>query len=341
MIEIKGSSIARANPTWFVDLRPFGADRIAADYLDWRWANGVADDGSVIGVPTDVGGLAVAYRVDLFERAGLPTDRETLARLWSDWSGFLDVGRRYVDAAETPFIDDATSLFEVALYQQGGDLFYGEDRELVAFANPTVHRAWDLGLQAVGADVGADIDARYQVFQADWTDALSRGPSDDSFAVVFAPAWMTTTIKNLSPASYGIWDLAPIPGADLGGNWGGSQLSVVNGTDQPAEAWDLVQFLLSPSSQQRLFVEHGNFPSTPKLYGQSAIADVTDPFFNDAPVGQIFTDAAKNLRPYRAGEHDRTIMLSFRDGLHLIANEGVDSDEAWATVVAAVGGIVE
>ena len=58
----------------FRDLREFGADDLSDDYLPWAWQAATTPSGKVIGIPTDVGGMALAYRADLFAAAGLPTD---------------------------------------------------------------------------------------------------------------------------------------------------------------------------------------------------------------------------------------------------------------------------
>lgn len=63
------------------DLRERGADDFATEYLTWRWGEGVDPTGAVVGFPTDVGGLAFAYRSDLFADAGLPSDPEGVAEL--------------------------------------------------------------------------------------------------------------------------------------------------------------------------------------------------------------------------------------------------------------------
>ncbi|MEY3904863.1 MAG: hypothetical protein RIT08_779, partial [Actinomycetota bacterium] len=93
--EVSYSGYWRSYPKCFQDLRqmkttgepsaniPAGqtASDISKNYLAWRWQQGVAFDGSVIGIPTDVGGLEVAYRVDLFKKAGLPTARDEVSKL--------------------------------------------------------------------------------------------------------------------------------------------------------------------------------------------------------------------------------------------------------------------
>jgi len=70
-----------ANPDNFVDLSTMGADDISGDYLPWVWDQAVAQNDAVIGVPTDVGGMSMAYRADLFEAAGLPSEPDAVAAL--------------------------------------------------------------------------------------------------------------------------------------------------------------------------------------------------------------------------------------------------------------------
>ena len=72
------------------------ATDIKKNYLGWRWEHGVAYDDSVIGIPTDVGGLEVAYRIDLFKKAGLPTDRVAVGKLWPTWDAFIATGQKYL-----------------------------------------------------------------------------------------------------------------------------------------------------------------------------------------------------------------------------------------------------
>ena len=62
--------------------------------------------------------MQVAYRSDLFKKAGLPTDRVAVRKLWPTWDAFIATGKKYV-AKLTPaekkagkgFIDDAGSIY--------------------------------------------------------------------------------------------------------------------------------------------------------------------------------------------------------------------------------------
>jgi len=79
----------------FVNLLDLGASKYEANYLPWKWAQAANADGSVvIGLGSDVGGLALCYRRDLFEDAGLPTDRDELAGLIGEsWDDFIGARR--------------------------------------------------------------------------------------------------------------------------------------------------------------------------------------------------------------------------------------------------------
>ena len=60
----------------FVDLSD--AD-VEGRWLDWKTEAATTDDGALIGYGTDIGPEGICYRSDLFEKAGLPTDREEVA----------------------------------------------------------------------------------------------------------------------------------------------------------------------------------------------------------------------------------------------------------------------
>ncbi|WP_405853709.1 extracellular solute-binding protein [Streptomyces sp. NBC_00090] len=88
-----------------------GVDRNA--FLPWKWAQGTGSDGRTLALGTDIGPQAVCYRKDLFARAGLPTERTAVGRLWAgDWRKYLATGVRYRERAPegTAFTDSASGV---------------------------------------------------------------------------------------------------------------------------------------------------------------------------------------------------------------------------------------
>ncbi|MBY8850852.1 ABC transporter substrate-binding protein, partial [Saccharothrix sp. MB29] len=98
----------KATPDRFVQLPDDLKDR----WLDWKWEASLSKDGKQIGYGTDIGGLAICYRRDLLEAAGLPADREAVSAMWPDWESFMAKGREFQARAPqgTKWFDGGPSL---------------------------------------------------------------------------------------------------------------------------------------------------------------------------------------------------------------------------------------
>lgn len=308
----------------FTDL---GTDR-ASQYLPWKWQASLTKDGQQIGYGTDVGGLAICYRRDLFEQAGLPADREAVSALWaSGWDKYIEAGKKYTEKAPkgTAFFDGGGALYN-AVIGQAPQGFYSEDNTIVVGTNPEVHKAWDLVVQAIQANLSAKLIES----SPEWNNGFAKG----QFATIACPAWMMTKIKDQAKAYAGKWDIAGIPGG--GGNWGGSYLTVPKQGKHIEEAKALAAWLTAPEQQARIFTSQGLLPSIPALYDKPEIAQFKDPFFNNAPVGTIFTTAAKQLKPQYQGPRTGDIQTTIRDGLVRVEQGKQTSDQSWQQTVSDV-----
>lgn len=79
-----------------------------SNWLDWKWQQATTQDGQTIGLGTDIGPMAICYRKDLFQQAGLPTDRDKVGQLWAgDWNKLVTAGETYKKKAPsgTTFMD--------------------------------------------------------------------------------------------------------------------------------------------------------------------------------------------------------------------------------------------
>ncbi|GGP79947.1 extracellular solute-binding protein [Saccharothrix coeruleofusca] len=334
LVLIQGDNLPQfvQQPQNFVDLRTLGADDMAGDYLDWVWKQSVAKDGEVLGVPTDVGGMAVAYRTDLFAAAGLPTDPEAVSALWPTWDAFIETGKRYKQATGKAFTDNAaTSVFYQAV-NQVSEKYYSEDRKLVYETNPQVKAAFELGIKAATAGITAG--------QSSFESAWSAGMAQGQYAAVSAPSWMLNTIRSTAPDTNGKWNIAKIPGGS--GNWGGSYLAIPKRAKNPQAAWDYIKEMQSPQGQLEHFTRVGALPSTPSVYQDPKLADAKDPFFSDAPTGKIYTDAVLGLKPFYIGPDSATIGQEFLNAITNVEQSGGDPATAWDDAVrnikTAIGG---
>ena len=291
---------------------------LEGDFIPFRWEHGVAADGSIVGVPTDVGGLNVAYRADLFEAAGLPTDPAEVAALMPTWEEFLNVGDQYVAATGNAFIDSSGLLFE-SIVKQGPEGFYSTDGELIYETSDHVANAWAIATDAVARGLSANIGA----FSPEWNAAMSNG----DYAVQLAPAWMMNFIAGQAPDTAGSWNLASFP--EGGGNWGGSQLTIPAGAENADLAWELISYISTPEQHAQIFQDFGNFPSIQTLYDTPEILEFQNEHFSGATVGVLYAESILSVEPQFEGVEQRILLREFTGALGELENGNTDADGAW------------
>lgn len=303
----------------FVNLLDKGAGSREGDYLAWKWDQAKSADGKVIGLGTDIGGLAMCYRTDLFAAAGLPTDREQVSALWPTWDQFFAVGQQYVAAAGgKKFVDNATNLYNPILGQQSIGHF---DTSETLQMNGGPKTAFDLSIKAIDLGLSANLGS----FSPEW----NAGFVDGTFAVLACPAWMLGHIKNTAgDANAGKWDIAAIPGG--GGNWGGSFLTIPASGQNIDEAYKFIDWVTQPAQQLEIFKKVGNMPSQPGMYTDPALLDFKNEYFNNAPVGQIFTKTAEGLKPQYLGKNNGKVRTAVENVLNSVQAGTVPSSGAWA-----------
>jgi cellobiose transport system substrate-binding protein len=314
-------------PDAFLNVQEYAAPDLRESYLDWKWDQATSLDGAAtVGLPTDVGGLAICYRMDLFEEAGLPTDRDEVSALWADsWEDYIAVGQQYTEATGRAFIDNEGLLWD-AVVNQSPDTYYNDQGEYIYEESEQVQYAWDV----VTSAIDAGIDAKIPAWSAEWNAGMNNG----DFAVLTCPAWMRGYIEDQAPDTFGNWDVATVP--EGGGNWGGSHLVIPAQTEHPQEAYDFMAWILAPEQQLRVFEGTGNFPSTPELYDSEPIQAFTSEFLNNAPLGEIYSENALDVVAQNVGENYNLINQEFGQALNRVA-EGLETpDEAWESAIANI-----
>jgi cellobiose transport system substrate-binding protein len=319
-IEVGFIAQFKAQPDRFVNLRQYGAGALKDRWLNWKWAQGLGRKGEVVGLGTDVGSLAICYRRDLFQKAGLPTKRADVSRLWPTWRAFIDAGKRF--QAKAPkgvnFFDSGSNVYN-AIIGQATPAYYDAAGKVIVATNPRVKAAWDLTMLGIANGESAGFAA----FSNDWNTGYKKG----SFATVTCPAWMMGYIQGQAPATKGKWDIAATPGT--GGNWGGSYLAVPKQSKNAALAAELVKFLTSPASEAYVFKQTGNLPSQPALLKSKAVAGFKNPFFNNAPVGQIFANSALRLKPQIIGPQQGAIQTAASNAIQRVEQKKQSPAKSW------------
>ncbi|MGW8767213.1 ABC transporter substrate-binding protein [Streptomyces sp. NPDC055815] len=303
------------------------------DYLPWKWDQATTADGRTIGLGTDVGPMAICYRQDLFKAAGLPSDPASVGKLWAgDWAKFVDAGKRYQAKAPrgTHFMDSATGLFNAVV--SSSPVQYYKDGKLAYKDSASVRTAWDLAVKAVQGGTSQGL----KMFDTPWQTAFSQS----TFATTVCPSWQQANIQQFSgPANKGKWNIAQPPAA---GNWGGSFLAVPSSGKHVDEAKKLVAWLTAPEQQAKVFEKVGNIPANQAAYDLPGLVDHKNPYIGpDAATGQIFSTAAKAIRPAETGPHAQDLTGAFSTGVQLMEQNGKSPEEAWNSTVRQIDSTIQ
>ena len=312
----------KARPEQFANLLEFGAAELEKNYPPFKWQASISADGKrQIGLGTDVGGLAMCYRVDLFAKAKLPTDPTEVSALWPTWEKYVETGIKF-KAAKTgaTYFDAATNLYNGQVFQLEKAYYEPGTNQVIVDKNPGIKAAWDLTMKAIDQGLSAKLVA----WQPDWVTGFTKG----AFATITCPAWMTGYIKENAPGTAGKWNIAAVPGA--AGNWGGSWLTIPAQGKHQKEAYELAAFLTAPAQQVKVFKTVGNFPSAIPAMRDPSVDGFKNPFFNDAPTGKIFGESAINLKPQFQGEKHGPIRKAMEDGITRVEQGRQKSDAAFA-----------
>jgi len=312
----------------FVDLSKTAGVK-KENWLDWKWQQSITKDGKAVGLATDIGPMAICYRKDLFQKAGLPTDREKVAALWAgDWNKYLDAGKEYMKKAPkgTAFVDSAGGVFN-AVVAGNAERYYNKSGKIIYKDSPAVKDAWKIATEAATGKV----TAKLQQFQKTWDQGYANG----QFATVSCPPWMLGYIQEKAGAkAKDQWDVAAAPKP---GNWGGTFLGVPQAGKNKEEAAKLVAWLTAPEQQAKLFKERGSWPSSQASYSLPDVKDAKHPYFANAPIGSIFTKAAQGIPVQTLGAKDQIINQNLVDiGILQVDQQGKSPEAGWKAATKTI-----
>ncbi|MCW3492870.1 extracellular solute-binding protein [Microbacterium sp. SSM24] len=310
----------------YSDLLAEAPDSVKGRWLDWKEAAATDGDGRLVGFGTDIGPQGICYRADLFEAAGLPSDREGVADLFNgDWENFLDVADQYKEATGKPMIDSANSVLQ-GIVNQIEYTYTEPDGTVIATDNPEIQAAYELVTERAVPN---------SAYAGQWSDDWFASMANGEFATMLCPGWMLGVISGNAPDVTG-WDIANVfPNG--GGNWGGSYLTVPKNGANVDAALALADWLTAPEQQVKAFTNAGTFPSQLKAYEDPTLTDATNEYFNDAPTGEILSERAEavTVAPYKDASY-----FKYHDALQNAVTrvfDGVEDEQtSWDTWVAEV-----
>ncbi|WP_406381621.1 extracellular solute-binding protein [Streptomyces sp. NBC_01618] len=301
------------------------------EWVSWKEKQATTSGGQVIGAGTDIGPMSLCYNTDLFKKAGLPTDRTEVAKkIAGGWEDYIKLGEEYKKTAPkgTYFMDSASAMFN-AVVSSNAKQYYDESGKPIYKESPSVQQGWNLAAEVASKKLSQGLA---QFDTNTWVPALRKG----TIATVACPAWMAGQIStNAGEGNKGKWDITTAPGSTAA-NWGGSFLAVPKSGKNVEEASKLVKWLTAPEQQAAVFKAIGVFPSNKGAYDLPDVKNAKLPYFNDAPIGQIYADEAKSIPEAVLGEKDGVIKDTISTQITNMEQRGTSPDDAWKAATDAI-----
>lgn len=316
---LKGEDMASylPNANQFVDLRTLGAEKLKSQYLDWKWQQGVADDGSLVGFPIDVGPVVHFYQTAVFEKAGLPYEPADVSRELDTWEKFFAAGEQLKKRIPGTYIlTDVGSVFEMSI-GQGTTRFVDKDRHFIGDGEH-VRTCWDRAVEAKRRGIVSDI-------VTGTPDSIS-AQENGRLPSALNASWAAGDLKLGVPKTKGKWRVANCPGGPS--NVGGSFLAITKACREPERAFEIITWILNADNQAQGFVDAGLFPSTPASYSMKKLRE-PDPFFGDQITMDVFGPAAEKIPVAYNSPFDIALGQPVRDEIKNVGVLGKNPNKAW------------
>ncbi|MCE7792701.1 extracellular solute-binding protein [Salipaludibacillus sp. CUR1] len=275
-------------PDGFVNLSEYGFDDHEDKFAESKIETMKNNDGDFVAAPWDIGPAGVFYNIPLFEEAGVdPDDIET-------WDDFIAAGETILDETGAQMVpidisaDDA--LFRMMMNLQG-TYYFDED------GNIDLHN--EEGQQALATI--KEMREKDLVANADGWDGTVTATVNNQVATVPFGVWYAGTIMDQAPEQEGEWGVFKLPAFEEGGNrdanLGGSDLTVINGSDNEQAAYAFVEYFTTDSDAQvNALSEYGIFPSLLEAYDDPFFEE-EDEYFNNEPIWSLFADISEGVLP--------------------------------------------
>jgi multiple sugar transport system substrate-binding protein len=258
-------------------------------FVDWTWNQvSFGEKDAAYGVPQDAGPMALFYRKDLFDKAGIP-----VPKTWDEYAAAA-VKVKAAGGYITNFSQSDINQFAGLAWQAGGRWFSNDGSK------------WTVNLQDEAttkvATYWQDLISKKLVsavppWTTEWDNAYNKGQAWTWVSAV----WGANSIASGAPATSGKWAVAPMPqwtaGGTVAGNWGGSSTAVFKNSKHPYEAAEFAIWLNTSEEALTLLNEKANlYPATKAGAALPALSKGVD-FYGGQKIYDIFAAASTQVTP--------------------------------------------
>lgn len=310
------SGYASKYPDGFADL----SDIVNKDdYLPVKMGEVTVND-KVVGFPWDAGPVALFYRTDYFEQAGVnPEDIKT-------WDDFIEAGKKVTATCKTPsgepvkmlpIAPNGSNFWKLLLTEKGAGYFDAEGN--TAVNSPEALECMEMAKKIYDADIALNY--------TDWAE-YEGVVVNQSVATIPEAVWMIGTIKDKGPDQSGKWgvmSLPVFPGDEPSGSTnGGSDIVIPAASANVDIAKEFVQFAMTDVGLQADgFVNYGLFPSYIPAYDAEVFTE-PDEFFGGQKIYETFIELGKKVPAVNYTENYNEAMKATGSACAKVYLEGQD-----------------
>ena len=310
------SGYASKYPDGFADL----SDIVNKDdYLPVKMGEVTVND-KIVGFPWDAGPVALFYRTDYFEQAGVnPEDIKT-------WDHFIEAGKKVTATCKTPsgepvkmlpIAPNGSNFWKLLLTEKGAGYFDAEGN--TAVNSPEALECMEMAKKIYDADIALNY--------TDWAE-YEGVVVNQSVATIPEAVWMIGTIKDKGPDQSGKWgvmSLPVFPGDEPSGSTnGGSDIVIPAASANVDIAKEFVQFAMTDVDLQADgFVNYGLFPSYIPAYDAEVFTE-PDEFFGGQKIYETFIELGKKVPAVNYTENYNEAMKAAGSACAKVYLEGQD-----------------
>lgn len=256
-------------------------------FVESLWNSSVYGDAQYA-IPNSSGPMAMYYRADLFEQAGIDVP--------TTWAEYADAAAQLAAASPGTAISAFStndSAWFASLAEQRGATWFDTDGE-----------SWIIDIDSDASVEVAEywqdlMDAGYVRAMPTSADEWYLQLQNDQIATWLSANWGAALLEANVGNTTGKWRVVELPqweaGASRSANWGGSATAVLAGCDHPAQAVEFAAWLQSDATSiQKLLSGGAGWPAMADLSEVPAASEENE-FFGGEVVNDVFRDAVKNI----------------------------------------------
>ncbi len=302
----------------------YDAGKYQNDFVPYKWAQATTPDGKLFAFPWDIGPASMFYRRDIFEKAGLPSDPESVAKMLSTWKGYIETSKKVAKPEENLFWTDNASQIPYIYYAHKN--IFDEQYNLAINTPKTLEL-----LQYAKELRNANMDAKSVLWSEEWYASIREG----QIATLISGCWFGAMLKTfVDPDGAGRWGIVPIPDDPLQ-NWGGSFLAIPEKAQNKEAAWAFIEYCLATKRAQNEMFALDYFPAYMPAWDDPMYQE-GDPYFGGQKTREIWTKIATSPGKIFTTPMDAAAEDALMAEIGRMLNEGLDPQTAIANAEKAI-----